>query len=234
MYDVEIVMPVYNEAECICDVLDDWVKELDLLGISYRLIVLNDGSKDDTAEVLTKYDKHHQNIKVINKKNAGHGPTILMGYTMAVQEAKWVFQVDSDNEIKAEQFKKLWAERERYDAVIGIRDGRQQPLPRKIISFFSRFVVRIFYGRGITDVNCPFRLMRADALKQILTRIPENTFAPNVAISGFLALAKVKVQNMPVPHSNRQTGEVSIKKWRLLKVSIKSFIELIQIRFKNR
>jgi dolichol-phosphate mannosyltransferase len=230
MYDVEIVMPVYNEAECICEVLDDWFKELDLLRISYRLIVLNDGSKDDTAEVLKKYNER-RNVKVINKKNAGHGPTILMGYTMAVQEAHWVFQVDSDNEIKAEQFNKLWAEREKYDAVIGIRDGRLQPLPRKIISAFSRFVVRIFYGRGITDVNCPFRLMRADVLKQILTRIPENTFAPNVAISGFLALAKVKVLNMPVPHSNRQTGEVSIKKWKLLKAALKSFMQIILLRF---
>jgi glycosyltransferase involved in cell wall biosynthesis len=230
MYNVEIVMPVYNEAECICDVLQDWSRELNGLGISYRLIVLNDGSKDDTAEVLKKFNEI-ATIKVINKKNAGHGPTILMGYTMAAQEAEWVFQVDSDNEIKAEQFKKLWAEREKYDAVIGIRDGRQQPLPRRIISFFSRLVVHIFYGSGIMDVNCPFRLMRADVLKQILARIPENTFAPNVAISGFLARAKVKVLNLPVPHSNRQTGEVSIKKWKLMKAAVKSFMQIITIRF---
>ena len=118
-----------------------------------------------------------------------------------------------------------------HDAVIGIRDGRQQPLPRKIISTVSRLVVRLFYGTGVTDVNCPFRLMRTDVLKQILTRIPENTFAPNVAISGFLALTKARVLNQPVPHSNRQTGEVSIKKWKLLKAVVKSFMQIIKIRF---
>jgi glycosyltransferase involved in cell wall biosynthesis len=232
MYDVEVVMPVYNEAECVCDVLDDWMKELSLLAINYRLLVLNDGSKDNTAEVLAHYARN-PNIKVINKKNSGHGPTILQGYHLAVPEAQWVFQVDSDNEIKAEQFQKLWTEREKYDAVIGIRDGRQQPFSRKIISAVSRLVVRVFYGQGVTDVNCPFRLMRVAVLKEILKRIPETTFAPNVAISGFLALRKANVLNIPIPHRNRETGEVSIKKWKLLKAALKSFMQVIQIRFAN-
>jgi dolichol-phosphate mannosyltransferase len=229
MNDVAVVMPVYNEAECICDVLDDWTGELDRLAITYRLIVLNDGSRDATAEALARCANKPQ-IQVINKKNSGHGPTILQGYGIAVQEARWVFQVDSDNEIKAEQFKKLWTEREKYDAVIGVRDGRQQPFSRKIISWVSRLVVRMFYGQGVIDVNCPFRLMRTEVLKQILQQIPSNTFAPNVAISGFFALRKVGLLNQPVRHTNRQTGEVSIKKMKLLKAAAKSFLQIIQIR----
>ena len=230
MYDVEIVMPVYNEAACINEVLDDWIRELDLFGISYRLLVLNDGSRDNTAEVLARYDNNPK-VEIINKQNSGHGPTILQGYHSAAQEASWVFQVDSDNEIKAEHFKTLWSEREMHDAVIGIRDGRQQPLPRKIISAVSRLVVTLFYGPGISDVNCPFRLIRAEALKQILQKIPANTFAPNVAISGFLALRKYKMLNQAVPHSDRQTGEVSIKKLKLFKAAFKSFLQIIMIRF---
>ena len=232
MNDVAVVMPVYNEAECICDVLDDWTKELDRLALTYRLVVLNDGSKDNTAAVLLKYSNNpHMNI--INKKNSGHGPTILQGYGIAAEDAHWVFQVDSDNEIPAEHFETLWRERDTYDAVIGIRANRNQPLARKIISFFSRLVVALFYGTGVTDVNCPFRLMRADMLGDILKRIPENTFAPNVAISGFLVLKKAQISNVQIPHRNRQTGEVSIKKWKLLKVALKSFMQVIQIRFAN-
>jgi dolichol-phosphate mannosyltransferase len=232
MHDVAVVMPVYNEAECICDVLDDWTKELDRIAITYRLIVLNDGSKDNTAEVLFKYS-NNPHIRIINKINSGHGPTILQGYHKAVDDAKWVFQVDSDNEIPAEHFETLWRERNTYDAVIGIRANRDQPLARKIISFFSRLVVALFYGAGVTDVNCPFRLMRADMLGDILKRIPENTFAPNVAISGFLVLKKAQILNVQIPHRNRQTGEVSIKKWKLLKAALKSFMQVIQIRFAN-
>jgi dolichol-phosphate mannosyltransferase len=232
MYDVEIVMPVYNEAACINEVLDDWIRELDLSSISYRLLVLNDGSRDNTAEVLARYDNNPK-TNIINKQNTGHGSTILQGYHMAVADAQWVFQVDSDNEIAAQHFKTLWQKREKYDAAVGIRTDRNQPLSRKIISFFSRLVVILFYGTGVTDVNCPFRLMRAEVLKQILVRIPENTFAPNVAISGFLALSKANVLNIPVPHTNRQTGEVSIKKWKLLKAALKSFMQIIQIRFRS-
>jgi glycosyltransferase involved in cell wall biosynthesis len=230
MYDVELVLPVYNEAECISGVLDDWIRELDSLGISCRIIVLNDGSKDNTAEVLSRY-RNNQKINVISKSNSGHGPTILQGYMMAVQEAHWVFQVDSDNEIRAEHFKKVWCEREDADAVIGMREGRHQPLSRRIVSLFSRLIVTLFYGRGIMDVNCPFRLLRSDVLASILKQIPHDTFAPNVAISGFLILKKLRVKNIPIPHRGRQTGEVSIKKWRLLKAAMKSLLQIIRIRF---
>jgi glycosyltransferase involved in cell wall biosynthesis len=199
------------------------------VGITYRLLVLNDGSRDNTAAVLQQFESSTV-ITVINKENSGHGPTIRMGYELACREAHWVFQVDSDNEIKAEQFQKLWAAREGGTAVIGIRDGRQQPPSRKAISFFSRWVVRLLYGSGIADVNCPFRLMRADVLQRMLRHIPENTFAPNVALAGLLARAKAKVLNIPVPHSNRRTGEVSIKKWRLAKAALKSFAQIIAIR----
>ncbi len=233
MLDVVVVMPVYNEAECIAEVIEDWTGELDRLGIAYRLLVLNDGSRDATASVLRRFEGT-PGVRVINKINAGHGPTVLMGYALASREAHWVFQVDSDNEITAEQFKQLWAAREGHVAVMGIREGREQPISRKTISLVSRAVVRIFYGSGIIDVNCPFRLMRSDALRQMLTRIPENTFAPNVAISGLLALRQAKVLNLPVRHSNRRTGEVSIKKWKLLKAALKSFCQIIALRFSAR
>lgn len=232
MYDVEVVIPVYNEAACISEILDDWIRVLDSLNISYRLLVLNDGSRDKTAEVLAQYSNNSK-VNVINKKNSGHGPTILQGYNMAVQEVSWVFQVDSDNEIKAEHFKKLWFQREKVDAVIGIRDGRHQPFSRKIVSAISRLVVNLFYGLGVTDVNCPFRLTRATVLQQILLKLSSDTVAPNVAISGFLALKKNRIVNQAVPHNDRQTGEVSIKKWKLLKAAMKSFRQVIMIRFSS-
>ncbi|MEI6125403.1 MAG: glycosyltransferase family 2 protein [Pseudomonadota bacterium] len=231
MYDVEIVMPVYNEAACITEVIHDWVKELDALGISYRLMVLNDGSRDATAEAL-KMHAGNPRVKVINKSNSGHGPTILQGYRSAVDEASWVFQVDSDNEMEAKHFKKMWSARNTCDAVIGVRDGRLQPLSRKIISIISSRIVILFYGQGVQDVNCPFRLMKSGVLKLFLDRIPQDTFAPNVAISGLFALEKKIVANVPIPHHARQTGEVSIKKWKLFKAAMISCVQVVIIRVK--
>jgi glycosyltransferase involved in cell wall biosynthesis len=229
MNDVTVVMPVYNEEACINEVIADWKAALDRLQLSYNLLILNDGSRDNTAGELAM---HHGDpaVTVINKENSGHGPTILTGYHLAVDNANWVFQVDSDNEIQAEHFQKLWNERHGYDAVFGIRSAREQALPRRIISAFSRMAVNLCYGRGVQDVNCPFRLMRATTLKKALPHIPADTFAPNVAISGLFVLTRRAVKNIAVPHSNRQTGEVSIKKWKLFKAAMKSLLQTIRIR----
>jgi len=230
MNDVTVVMPVYNEEACINEVVDDWKAALDRLRISYRVLVLNDGSRDDTAQKLARYQDDPA-VTVVNKPNSGHGPTILAGYRTACETSEWVFQVDSDNEMRAEHFQKLWQERIGCDAVIGIRSAREQALPRRIVSMISRMAVNVFYGRGVRDVNCPFRLMRAGILAQFLERIPADTFAPNVAIAGLFMLSGCAVKNIAVPHSNRQTGEVSIKKWKLFKAAVKSFAQTIRIRF---
>ncbi len=230
MKDVTVVMPVYNEQDCICEVIADWKAALDNLQITYHLLILNDGSRDNTAAKLTVYQDDPA-VTVINKKNSGHGPTILAGYRMACEDADWVFQVDSDNEMRAEHFHTLWNEHRDCDAVFGIRSAREQALPRRIVSLISRMVVNFFYGCGVRDVNCPFRLMRADILSQLIECIPPDTFAPNVALAGLFVLKDRRVINIAVPHSNRQTGEVSIKKWKLFKAALKSFWQTIRIRF---
>ena len=232
MYDVAVVMPVYNESECIDAVIRSWTGQLDCMGLRYLMIVLNDGSRDNTAEVLSPYETN-PHVRVVNKANTGHGPTILQGYAAAVHEALWVFQADSDNEMEACHFAKVWLRRKGMDAVIGMRDGRRQPLTRKLVSLSSRVIVRLFYGPGIYDVNCPFRLIRSEILGTLMKSIPPDTFAPNVAISGLLAARRMKVANIPIPHSTRQTGEVSIKKWQLLKAALKSCLQTILIRFRQ-
>ena len=60
---------------------------------------------------------NHKELKIVDKENTGHGPTILKGYLEA--NSKWVFQMDSDNEIKVNDFDKLWSIRENYDFIVG-------------------------------------------------------------------------------------------------------------------
>src|ERR1035437_9241941 len=108
IYELALVMPVYNEEACINEVVLSWHSELTNLGINFVMIVLNDGSRDQTEEKLAQYSEYSR-IKVINKKNTGHGPTILQGYHMGAELAEWVFQVDSDDEMKPIYFKELWS-----------------------------------------------------------------------------------------------------------------------------
>lgn len=222
LLDLAVVMPVYNEEACIVDVVKSWHSVLSHLNINFRIIILNDGSNDSTAEALVIFASDDR-IEVINKENSGHGPTILFGYQKSVQLAKWVFQCDSDNEMKSDYFPCLWKERQKFDALFGVRDDRNQNLGRKFISACSRITVRFLFGAGVTDVNTPYRLIRANILKQIVDQIPDDTFAPNVIISGVLSKAGLRIYEHPVPHENRKTGEASIVKWKLWRSAVKAF-----------
>ncbi len=227
-YNLTVVMPVYNEADAIEPVLEKWVAILDTLGIRYRIYAYNDGSKDATGDILERIaNSSNGRIVGITKPNSGHGPTILQGYREAVADSEWIFQIDSDDEMGPESFPTLWAQREKYDFLVGQRDGRKQPLSRKIISFVSRLCVRIFYGKGVWDVNAPYRLMRASTFERFYHDIPADTFAPNVILSGLAARHKLRMLEIPVPQHDRTTGEVSIKKWKLLKAAAKSFTQTI-------
>lgn len=230
-HELAIVMPVYNEEGAICAVLTKWVKMLDGLQIDYEIHAYNDGSKDRSSDMLHAFSSTHARVIVHDKKNSGHGPTILQGYREQAANAPWIFQIDSDDEMGPESFSSLWEQRQNYDFLIGIRDGRLQPLARKVISMVSRLAINLFYGRSVWDVNSPYRLMRVEAFKQVFSLIPSNTFAPNVILSGCVAKLKLRHFEYRVPHGDRKTGEVSIKKWRLFKASVRSFVQTIRFSF---
>jgi len=228
-----LVMPVYNEADCISDVVSKWRDAFLGLGIDAELLVLNDGSKDDTAHQLERF-ADDERVHVINKPNSGHGPTILQGYREAVKHADWVFQVDSDDEMAPDSFAGFWKRREKYDAVFGIRWQREQDPTRKILSAGSRAVVKLFFGRGVRDVNVPYRLMRASALTPVVEAIPDDTFAPNLLISGVLGRKRSRVANIPVPHEHRKTGTVSLDPRKLGRIAARSGRETLAFLLRSR
>jgi glycosyltransferase involved in cell wall biosynthesis len=227
--DLAVVMPVYNEADCIADVVASWLRILESESLRFSLIVLNDGSSDATAAALERF-ANDARVDLIHKQNSGHGPTILLGYRRAVGMANWVFQVDSDDELAATEFPAMWRARTQYDAVIGIRYGRRQPFGRWIITRLSRALVRLLYGGTVKDVNVPFRLVRADILSSFVARIPDDTFAPNVVISGVLAGSRYRIANVRVTHRDRRTGQVSIMRWKLWKGALRSAAQTIRCR----
>ena len=230
-----VVMPVYNEEAAIGGVLEKWAKALNALKIDYVIRPYNDGSKDASLAVMREFVRQHPeaHVEVRDKPNGGHGHTILTGYREAAADGfDWLFQIDSDDEMGPEKFGELWTCRVDYDFLVGIRDGRVQALPRKIISFVSRCCVWLFYGRKtIWDVNTPYRLMRVSAFKEILKAIPLTTFAPNVILSGMVARKNLRFFETRVPQHDRTTGEVSIKKWKLMKAAMKSFWQTILFSF---
>jgi len=226
-YELALVMPVYNEQGCIAGVVSSWRDTLRAAGINFVMIVIDDGSRDRTADILQGF-AGDERIRVIHQTNAGHGPTILKGYAQAVILADWVFQCDSDNEMGPDSFGKLWEMRHDADAVLGHRRHRRQNLQRSLISVCSRMTVERFFGRGVEDVNTPYRLMRSSVVQPILECIPPETVAPNVILSGALTFTGARVQTVPVPCQPRQTGRPSIVRWKLWRVALRSFGQTVR------
>jgi glycosyltransferase involved in cell wall biosynthesis len=223
-----VVMPVYNEEAAVGGVVRAWAAELDRLGIDYELRVYDDGSRDRTGEALVKLSEEIPRLLVTRHSNRGHGPTILRGYREA--RGEWVFQTDSDGEMEPDSFGRLWAERERHDFLFGIRAGRVWTAPRWVMTRVSRLAVRMLFGKGVADVNTPYRLMRRERLAELLTGLPDDLFAPNVILSGLAVRRGLRIWETPVPHQGRRHGGGSLVSFRkLIKPASRSLKQTIAI-----
>lgn len=234
-----VVMPVYNEEGTIETVVREWHDELCSLKMHFELHVFNDGSKDSSLTILRNLQKSLPHLKVHDQPNKGHGPTILQSYK-SFSHVPWIFQVDSDNEVRPESFKLLWEKKDLYDFLLGRRIDKQNPLVRQVISAVAAGIVRFTFGNGVSDVNSPFRLMRGQAFQEVFPMIPDQTFAPNVIVTGLACLKKMRIYEVGIPYQFRQTGKVSINKFKLMRAAWRSGVQTVSfalsylIKVKNR
>ena len=233
MKQLSLVMPVYNEDEVIEKVISKWSEALEKLNIDFEIFAYNDGSTDKSLEILNNIAKNNPHLVVKDKKNSGHGATILQGYRDCSENFEWIFQTDSDDELGVDWFEKLWQNRENYSFLIGKRIYKNRNFSRTFISFVAKIIVRTFCGKGISDVNCPYRLMKSDVFRDFFLKIPQDTFAPNVIISSFVNKKHLKYFEIPLIWNERTTGTVSIQKIKLLKSACKAFLQTISLYFKG-
>ena len=226
--DVAVVIPVFNEEKLIGECINEWLNVLDSVNLNYEILIIDDGSSDATISIVERY-RDNQNIQLIIKQNEGHGPTILAGYKRAVGIAEWVFQADSDNEINPNQFSALWSRRQGQDAVIAWRQGRDQTTVRRLVTFFARVTTKVLFRCHLRDVNIPFRLIRSETLTILLEKIPSDTFAPNIALSGALSLMNYQVEECPVVFNERIVGESSLSNLGAVRKGGRALLELIKI-----
>jgi dolichol-phosphate mannosyltransferase len=226
-----VVIPAYCEEACIEKVLRGWNAVFEGLAIrgGYEIIVVNDGSKDRTGEILEGLAKQIRTLRVVHQKNAGHGAAVLRGYH-AAKGAEWVFQVDSDDQFEPGEFKRLWEARDQSDFILGHRKARHDARHRLFISGLARKLIWSLFGVKGKDFNIPFRLMRGEYLELLLSGLPEKLFAPNIFLAILAGALGQDLKFIPVTHKPRTTGSVSILRWRLLKVCLQSVRELIQFR----
>ena len=229
-----IVMPAYNEEGCMADVVKIWSDLLDseFSGENTRLIVVNDGSKDNTGKILDSLIPQYPKLVVVHQVNGGHGNAVVHAYRKAVElEAEYVFQTDSDDQFIPEDVKKLWDKRNDSNFILGYRQVRHDDVFRLLITRVLRYSMFFVYGTFIMDSNIPFRLIKGSFLKKLLSQLPNPVpFAPNIFLAIMAKKSGQELFNIPIVHKERATGEVSIQKMKLLKVCWQSFKELLNFR----
>lgn len=228
-----IVIPAYNEQDNIGKVVKDWYPVVEKYGTDSRLVVIDDGSTDDTYKILNSLSKDMPKLTALTKPNKGHGATILYGYKYALEQgADYIFQTDSDGQTLPSEFEPFWIAREKYDITIGYRNKRKDGLSRILVTRVLRLVVHICFGVFVLDANTPYRLMTAQSLKENITYIPDDFFLTNVALSAIYKKRRQKVHFIPISFRARQGGKNSINLVKIAKVGLSSFKSLSDINKK--
>jgi dolichol-phosphate mannosyltransferase len=218
-----IVMPAYNEAENIENVIKQWHPIVDKIGAESKLVIVDDSSKDNTFEILKKLTNDFPNLIALTKPNSGHGKTCLFAYNYAINKnADWIFQTDSDGQTDPNEFYQFWHIRNQYDFVIGNRNKRMDGLGRLFVTKVLSLIIIIIFKIYIVDANTPFRLMRCEKLKTIIHKLPINAFLANIYISILVVKYKISLKWIPISFKERQGGVNSINLKKIFKIGLDS------------
>jgi glycosyltransferase involved in cell wall biosynthesis len=218
MLTLSLIIPAYNPPGGIAKPVEEWLTVLAQLKIDAELRVYDDGSTDETAAELATLNEQYPQVVAIHHENRGHGPTILSGYTEA--QGEWIFQADSDHAISPDYFAAFWEARHEANFIIGYRENREEGAARRTLSWGARFILRLLFGpEQFRDPNCPFRLMRRELVQPVISKLPDETFAPNLILSGYAAREEWSRRELPVSAEDRPSVTSALKQWRLVKTA---------------
>ena len=246
---LSIIVPAYNEEKRLPNTLKEIDKYLlkqtyPSTGSSaeahskpsgpggYEILVVNDGSKDRTAEVVKEQFSDIKNLRIIdNKENHGKGYVVRQG----MLEAKGEYRIftDADNSTSIDQIEKMWPQfKAGYDVVIGSRDikgaeiAAPQPWWRIILGNIFNLFVQIISGlRGIWDTQCGFKGFTAKAAKDIFSKAKINRFAFDVEVLTIAKKMGYKIKEIPIVWINDPESTVGFKSM------VKMLLEVFQIRW---
>lgn len=220
-----IVIPAYNESENIKQVVEEWypvVEKYNGNGAS-RLVIIDDGSKDTTYEILCRLSRKRPLLQPVTKSNGGHGATVLYGYRYALEKgADYIFQTDSDGQTRPDEFHQFWKNRKKYSALIGYRNHRQDGFSRILVTKILKLVLRLIFGLNVIDANTPFRLMSREILAEYLPDIPKDFNLSNVMLTVLLLYNNENVAFFPITFRPRQGGINSINLPKIIKIGLKA------------
>jgi len=224
------IIPAYNEQDNIREVINDWYDVIVATGDESRLVVIDDGSRDDTYKIMQEEAALKPALIALHKENSGHGATVLYGYRYALENgADFVFQTDSDGQTLPSEFSLFYKRRHEYSFIIGKRTDRQDGFFRKVTTYVLRYVVRGIFAIDLKDINTPYRLMSRALLEDCLRYIPKDFNLSNVALTVVCARKGYSGLYIPITFRNRQGGKNSINLKKIFKIGLRTLGDFCKI-----
>ncbi|MFA6251961.1 MAG: dolichyl-phosphate beta-glucosyltransferase [Candidatus Paceibacterota bacterium] len=226
---ISVIIPVYNEEKRIPRTLDGLFSFLKTNGIEAEVILVNDGSSDNTVKCLKTVTL--SNLKIINfAKNKGKGAAVREGALSAIGEI--IIFMDADGSTRLEHITEVINFLNTgYDVAIGSRELKESKIIKKQSSFrellgktFSIMVKTIGLSH-ITDTQCGFKGFKKEAAKEIFEISKINRFAFDVEILYIANKLGCKIKEIPVKWENDENSKVDLKNIIIM------FFDIIKIRF---
>lgn len=211
---LSIVFPAYNDGGTIGSQVLTAFQLLPYVTDDYEVIVVNDGSRDHTADVLEELSAVYPALRVLHhERNRGYGAALRTGFAHAHKE--WIFYTDGDAQYDPyELLQLLDAWHPEIDIVNGYKLRRQDPWYRIVIGWLYNRGVRRLFRLRVRDVDCDFRLMRRTFLNTLALESDSGTIC--VELVRKAEAAGGRIAERPVNHYFRRYGRSQFFQFRRL------------------
>jgi len=230
--DISIVIPAFNEAKRLPPFLENVIKHCESSKLLYEIVVVDDGSEDETFDIARTYKSRFLRLTVVrNRVNRGKGYAVKKGLFRSA--GRVCIFLDADGSVHPREIEKNlhYISNEGYDIFIGSRAiyNESQILKvkwyRKLISTVFNFFVHIFLFKNIQDAQCGFKMFKKEIIRPIFAKSHLRGFGFDVEILYLAYRMGYKVREGPV-----SWHYVSGSKINLFTDSIKMFINILQVR----
>jgi len=219
-----VFFPFYNEQENIERVVDEATAALERLHLDYEMILVDDGSRDQTGGIADRLAEQNDRIKVVHHEtNLGYGQALRSGFANATRQ--WVFYTDGDGQFDINQLELLLPLAGRYDIVNGYRTDRQDGLIRRLNGRCWNWLVGRVLGFRARDVDSAFKLYRTEIFRHI--ELESTGALIDAEILARAVRAGYTIGHAPVRHRPRIAGRQTGAK---LRVIARAFTELWKLR----
>lgn len=209
---ISVVVPVYNEEGCLQELIDRTLKALDSTGKKFEFILVDDGSRDRSPEIMRNASnlRPDEVIACILNRNYGQHSAIMAGFSLV--RGDLVITLDADLQNPPEEIPNLVKAAELGNDVVGtVRQNRQDTLFRRVASKIVNHVAQKATGVKMHDYGCMLRAYRSHVVKAMLQCNERSTFIPVLGNSFARNTCEI-----PVAHSERAVGESKYSLWKLI------------------